>query len=183
MTRPPFMADRVENEITFARLIDHLIIWSPDGIWNNRRPVSYAVDILQNMRTIYFATGNHNSIHYILLYCISINALITTLEISVIITISYNYISHQIISNHITLVLIAYMPRKNHHCQHQYLPQHHSYYYPIGHTYLWHCYSYHCTFVITWFSWIFIGTYKTKGVLLALNHTPKFKQHLVITVI
>ena len=113
MTRPPFMADRLENEISFARLIDHLIIWSPGGIWNNRRPVLYAVDVFQNIRTICFVTGSHNSSHHITSYCISINALITTLEI----TTSYNYISYQIISNHIMLVLIAYMymPRKKHH--------------------------------------------------------------------
>ena len=36
ITHPPFMAGRLENEISFARLIAHLIIWSPDVIWGGQ---------------------------------------------------------------------------------------------------------------------------------------------------
>ena len=103
MTHPPYMADRLENGTSS---LHHLV-----SRWYMKWPM-YAVDILQNIRSICSATGNRHFSHYIISYCISTNALITTLEIGVIVTISCNYIYH-VISNHIMLILIAYMPRKS----------------------------------------------------------------------
>ena len=149
----------------------------------------------KNKHTIYFATGNHHSNHYIIPYWISTNALIRTLEIGVIATSSYNYISYHIISyissyHIISYYIISYqisyhvdinrvyatqkhynrqhvITYHHHHYRHQYLPKHHSCYYPRGHTY---------TLTIACLSSCHLTEFsegrKTKGVLHPVYHAP-----------